>query len=79
MVSLWVALAGVVITAFGVWLLYRIDPESPRYLIPTAARMKGLPKPYLKNYLRDQQVRTLVVLAGTVVQGIAVVMAFWAD
>jgi hypothetical protein len=39
--SLSVALVGVVITAIGVGLLWRIDP----YLIPTAARLKGSPAP----------------------------------
>lgn len=44
-------------------------------MIPTANWIGGLPKPYLHNYLRDQQVRTLVVLAGTFLQAVSVALS----
>jgi hypothetical protein len=68
-VSLMASAGGVVVAFYGVLRLWRMNPDDPKYVIAEGAtRVRGRARGGLRNYARDQQRWTGVILLGTVFQ-----------
>jgi hypothetical protein len=66
------AILGVVLVGWGTYRLWHLDPSDPRYRIRGAAVLQGKDQPGLANFLDDQRRALAWVLAGTVLQFLAV-------